>query len=193
MSTVTVSPKFQVVIPKEIREQLALEPQGRYADQEEAYLSPRSRREFVQILGNQLTALQSGEWGQDASADTLVAELQAEIAALEHSVDLTVDATGVPAVAATLPIYTANGGKVLYFGVCPPDARIEISPFEVFRRQLTIAGAHSLNHNIADAVAALNAIGPGVTRLVSHELPLEEIPKVLLKQGPEGTLKVQAG
>lgn len=64
-------------------EQLALEPQGRYADQEEAYLSPRSRREFVQILGNQLTALQSGEWGQDASADTLVAELQAEIAALE--------------------------------------------------------------------------------------------------------------
>ncbi|NDR57830.1 zinc-dependent alcohol dehydrogenase family protein [Aliiruegeria sabulilitoris] len=116
----------------------------------------------------------------------------AEIAALEHSVDLCVDATGVPAVAATLPGYTANGGKVLYFGVCPPDARIEISPFEVFRRQLTIAGAHSLNHNIADAIAALNATGPSVTRLVSHELPLEEIPKVLLKQGPEGTLKVQA-
>ncbi len=115
-----------------------------------------------------------------------------ELAALEQQMDLSVDATGVPAVAATLPGYTANGGKVLYFGVCPPDARIEISPFEVFRRQLTIAGAHSLNHNIADAVEALKATGPDVTRLVSHRLPLEEIPKVLLKQGPEGTLKVQS-
>ncbi len=116
----------------------------------------------------------------------------AELAALEHQMDLSVDATGVPAVAATLPGYTANGGKVLYFGVCPPEARIEISPFEVFRRQLTLAGAHSLNHNIADAIAALRDTGPDVTRLVSHRLPLEEIPKVLTKQGPEGTLKVQA-
>ena len=64
-------------------ELLALEPQGKYVDQEEAYLSPRSRREFVRILGNQLTALQSGQWDQDASAVALSAELQAEMAALE--------------------------------------------------------------------------------------------------------------
>jgi len=57
--------------------QLALEPQGRYAEQEEAHLSPRTRKEFVQILGNQLAALQS-----DASTNGLAAELQAEISAL---------------------------------------------------------------------------------------------------------------
>ena len=59
-------------------EQLALEPRGRYAKQEEAYLSPRARKEFVQILGNQLAALQP-----DASTRGLAAELQAEISALE--------------------------------------------------------------------------------------------------------------
>src|SRR5210317_776444 len=46
-------------------ELLAQEPQGRYAGQEEAYLSPRARKEYAQILGNQLTALQAAD--QDAS------------------------------------------------------------------------------------------------------------------------------
>lgn len=64
-------------------EQLAQEPQGRYAEQEEAYLSPRAQKEFVQILGNQLTALQATGQDQDAHSLTLVADLQAEIAALE--------------------------------------------------------------------------------------------------------------
>ena len=61
-------------------ELLAQESQGRYADQEEAYLSPRARKEYVQILGNQLSALQAAD--QDASLVALAAELQAEITAL---------------------------------------------------------------------------------------------------------------
>jgi hypothetical protein len=63
-------------------ELLALESQGRYVDQEEAYLSPRARKEFVQILGNQLTALQSVDQDQDASSLALAADLQAEMTAL---------------------------------------------------------------------------------------------------------------
>ena len=63
-------------------ELLALESQGRYADQEEAYLSPRARKEYAQILGNQLAALQSADRDQDASSLALVAELQAEMTAL---------------------------------------------------------------------------------------------------------------
>ncbi len=61
--------------------QLALEPQGIYAGQEEAYLSPRARKEFTQILGNQLAALQSANYDQEAAAD-IIAGLEAEIAAL---------------------------------------------------------------------------------------------------------------
>jgi hypothetical protein len=63
-------------------ELLALESQGRYVDQEEAYLSPRGRKEYAQILGNQLAALQSADQYQDASSLALVADLQAEITAL---------------------------------------------------------------------------------------------------------------
>jgi threonine dehydrogenase-like Zn-dependent dehydrogenase len=114
------------------------------------------------------------------------------LSGLEHEVDLAVDATGVPAVAAGLPGYVANGGKVLYFGVCPPDARIELSPFEVFRRQLTIAGTHSLNHNIPAALETIDAIGADLGRIVSHRLPIEEIPKFLGGEGMKKTLKVQS-
>ena len=62
-------------------EQLAQEPQGRYADQDEAFISRRMRREYVQILGNQLDALQATAQGTDSRV--LIAELQAEMAALE--------------------------------------------------------------------------------------------------------------
>jgi hypothetical protein len=63
-------------------ELLALESQGRYADQEEAYLSPRARKEYVQILDNQLAALQAADQDQDAYSLTLAADLKAEMTAL---------------------------------------------------------------------------------------------------------------
>jgi threonine dehydrogenase-like Zn-dependent dehydrogenase len=114
------------------------------------------------------------------------------LARRRREMDVAVDATGMPAVAAGLTDYAASGGAALYFGVCPPDARIEVSPFDVFRRQLTIAGTHSLNHNVPKALAALAGRGPDVGRLVSHRLPLEEVAAILRGCPPRGSLKVQA-
>jgi threonine dehydrogenase-like Zn-dependent dehydrogenase len=115
----------------------------------------------------------------------------AALADKHQAVDLVVDCTGVAAVAATLTTYAINGGKVLYFGVCSPDARIEISPFEVFRRQLTLAGAHSLNHNIPQALAIIQNDPATFARLISDRVTLEEIPSYL-KGEKRGGLKVQA-
>lgn len=123
---------------------------------------------------------------------TPVASGSTDLAAAERQMDLAIDATGVPAVAESLVRYADNGGRVLYFGVCPPDARIEIAPFEIFRRQLTVAGAHSLNHNIPAALDAIRAAGPDIGRLVSHRVPLADITGFLLGKTQEKTLKVQA-
>lgn len=116
----------------------------------------------------------------------------AKLDGMKHGVDLAIDATGVPSVAAELTGYIANGGKGLFFGVCPAEARIEISPFEVFRRQLTLAGTHSLNHNMPAAIDAIAACGPEVMRLVSHQLPLADIADVMRNGPPAGSLKIQA-
>jgi len=61
--------------------QLAREPDSRYSEMEDAYISPRTRKEFVHILENQLTELESA--GPDTSHSGLIAELRGEIGALE--------------------------------------------------------------------------------------------------------------
>lgn len=108
-----------------------------------------------------------------------------------HRADLAVEATGVPAVAAGLTGYMANGGKGLFFGVCPSNATIEVSPFEVFRRQLTLAGSHSLNHNIPRALEIISALGPQIDGVISHSSPLDEISDFLATKPPANSLKVQ--
>ncbi|MCB1330381.1 MAG: alcohol dehydrogenase catalytic domain-containing protein, partial [Maritimibacter sp.] len=114
-----------------------------------------------------------------------------DLAALRHACDFAVDATGVPAVAAGLVDHVANGGAVSFFGVCPQEARIEISPFEVFRRELHLFGSHSLNHNIPEALAVLRAIGPEVARVVTHRLSADEVAAVMAGGKPAGSLKIQ--
>lgn len=106
--------------------------------------------------------------------------------------DLTIDATGVPQVASKLCDYTASGGTALLFGVCPSSAKIEVAPFEVFRRQLSLVGSHSLNHNIPAALRALAAFNGDVSQLVSHSMELEELRDVFKGGAPEASLKVQA-
>ncbi|NND93064.1 MAG: zinc-dependent alcohol dehydrogenase family protein [Granulosicoccus sp.] len=132
------------------------------------------RLDFVRTLG--LNAILS-------APDTL--------ASMERSVDVVVDATGVPAVVEGLFNLVANGGNVLFFGVCPPDSRISISPFDIFRRQIRVAGAHSLNHNIPEALAVLRRSGEAMSKIISHELPLSDIASYL--DGPHGggSMKVQ--
>jgi len=66
------------------------------------------------------------------------------------------------------------------------------SPFEVFRRQLTLAGSHSLNHNIPRALKVIEAYGSDIARVVSHELSLDEVGGILSSHPPEGSLKVHA-
>lgn len=105
--------------------------------------------------------------------------------------DLVVEATGVPDVASGLTDYMANGGKGLFFGVCPSDAKIDVAPFEVFRRQLTLAGSHSLNHNIPRSLGIIAGLGADIDRAVSHRLPMDEISKILSTSPPKESLKIQ--
>ncbi len=122
--------------------------------------------------------------------DAFVSE-PVEMSKFSQNMDLVVDATGVPQVASQLPNYIRNGGRGLFFGVCPSDARISVSPFEMFRRQITLAGSHSLNHNIPRALEVIRQLGPTVDPLVSHKLPLKDVAQILGTKPPAGSLKVQ--
>jgi len=115
-----------------------------------------------------------------------------DLGKLKQSRDITVDATGVPQVAEGLVDYTANGGSALFFGVCPPGETIQVSPHDIFRRQIRVVGTHSLNHNIPEALQAIEQIGPDIDRLISHRVGLSEIKSFLEKSGPSNSLKIHA-
>jgi len=121
-----------------------------------------------------------------------VAASSVDLAKHEKGVDLVIDATGVPKVAESLMNYVSNGGNVLFFGVCPPGKTIQISPHDVFRRQISIVGTHSLNHNIPAALNTIGQIGPDIERLISHRLELDDIKGFLEKSGQANSLKIQA-
>ena len=112
---------------------------------------------------------------------------------LKRSQDFVVDATGVPEVAEGLVDYVRDGGAALFFGVCPQTARIRISPFEMFRRQISLFGTHSLNHNIRDTVPLLEQHGDEAAGIVSHRMTLPQVAAVFRDGAPVGALKVQIG
>lgn len=115
-----------------------------------------------------------------------------DLAARRHGFDLVADATGVPSVVEGMIDQVADGGTVMIFGVCAPDARIALSPFEIFRRQIRLSGSHSLNGNIPDALRILARDGERLSKLVSHRLPIADmLPFFAAKSQDPATMKVQ--
>lgn len=123
---------------------------------------------------------------------TALAAGSAAVAARHRAQDLAIDATGVPAVAEGLTDHVCDGGAALFFGVCPQSARIALSPYDLFRRQLSLFGTHSLNRvNLANALALLHNAPTEAARLVSHRLDLDGIHAAFRDGMPKGALKVQ--
>lgn len=117
--------------------------------------------------------------------------MSAELESSRRSFDLVADATGVPSVVESMPEFALDGGTILVFGVCAPGIRVAISPFDVFRRQLTIAGSHSLNRNLPAALALLQKDNGAMARLISHRLSLPDVLPFFSKGGGARTMKVQ--
>ncbi len=114
------------------------------------------------------------------------------LAAKRRSYDFVADATGIASVVEGMIDLVADGGTALIFGVCAPDARISVAPFEIFRRQLKLVGSHSLNRNIPDALDILKRDDGRMAKLVSHRLPLADIlPFFTKKPTDPATMKVQ--
>lgn len=111
---------------------------------------------------------------------------------LVRAYDVVVDATGVPSVVEGMPRWARDGGKLLYFGVCPPSAEIRLNPFEVYRRELQVIGSFSLNGTLGPALRLIRSGAVRVEPLVSHTFGLDEFEAYLRRVGRPDTMKLQA-
>ena len=92
-----------------------------------------------------------------------------------YGFDVVTEATGSPTVISQLVQYATPGGKILYYGVAPDEARVEISPYDVFRRDLTILGSFSLLGTVPQALQWLASGRVQVKPLITHRLPIEQL------------------
>jgi D-arabinitol dehydrogenase (NADP+) len=88
--------------------------------------------------------------------------------------DVVVEATGVTAVGDICVPLTRNGGTVLVYGVTRPDERLSVSPFELFRREITIKGSYAEMTSFAAAIAALRTGRVHTDGIITHRFPLDE-------------------
>jgi len=106
--------------------------------------------------------------------------------------DIVIDATGaLPVIRRTLE-FVRPGGKVLWFGVPPSGERIEIEPFIVFRKGLTILSSFTSVRNSTQALDLLSSGQIRLDGLVSHRLPLDALEHGIhiLENGLEEVRKV---
>jgi len=91
-----------------------------------------------------------------------------------HGFDIVADATGIPSIIESMPQFAKYGGKVVIYGVAPEDALIQISPYEIFRRELTLLGSFAQAYTFERAVRLINSHVVKVKEMVTHTFPLEE-------------------
>ncbi|MEZ4729260.1 MAG: zinc-dependent alcohol dehydrogenase family protein [Caldilineaceae bacterium] len=107
-----------------------------------------------------------------------------------HGYGVVVDATGAPPVIEQGFDYLRPRGQYLMFGVAPMTAKINLSPYAVFRNDWQIIGSFALCYTFQQSIAWLANGVIDVKPLVSHTAPLTEFP-TLFHQFAEGkTLKV---
>ncbi len=86
--------------------------------------------------------------------------------------DVVIDATGVPAVLEQCPPLTAVGGTILVYGVTPEQAVWPVSPYDVFRRELTIKGSFSQAFSFERALRMLRAGRVRTDGMITHRFGL---------------------
>jgi len=105
--------------------------------------------------------------------------------------DAVIDCTGVPSVVEHMFVHVANEGKLLFFGVNPSEARISISPYDVYRRDLEILGSFALRYTFYEALALVEGGVVDVKSLLSHRFRIEEFREAFELAGSGEALKVQ--
>jgi D-arabinitol dehydrogenase (NADP+) len=129
----------------------------------------------------------------DAAALLKADRIERDLAALrKDSYDVVVDATGAIPVMARTVDFARPGGTVLLFGVPPRGVPMEIEPFTVFRKGLTLVSSYTSVRNSYQAIDLLRSGVVDVSGLVSHRLPLSLFPHGVetIESGSEKVKKV---
>ncbi len=103
--------------------------------------------------------------------------------------DVVIDATGAPAVLASTLGLTRTGGTVFVYGMPPESSVWGVSPYDVFRRELTIRSSFAQQFSFDRALAALRSGRVDATGIISHRFGLDEYAAALAAVADSSVVK----
>lgn len=98
--------------------------------------------------------------------------------------DVTIECVGLPVCAGQAVSMTAKGGNIVLFGVAAPDAYIELKPFDVFKKELTIRASFVNPFTMERALKLLAAKRVIIDDAIGAEISLDELKDVLSRENP---------
>ena len=93
--------------------------------------------------------------------------------------DVVIDATGGLSLMNRTIDFVRSGGTVLLFGVPPSGKNLEMEAFKIFQKGLTLLSSYTSVRNSFQAVNLLQTGQIKVEPLISHRLPLKEMPEAI--------------
>ena len=115
--------------------------------------------------------------GASHVVDPLAEDLSRVVADLTGGLgaDAVIECVGSQATAQSALSLVGDGGTALFFGVSPQSARLSVSPYDVYRRELTLAGSFTNPFTFGSAAALLESGRLRVEALISHRLALADV------------------
>ncbi len=108
---------------------------------------------------------------------------------LPDGADVVIEAAGTRATAAQALEIARRGATILFFGVTPMGQKIEIEPFQIFRKELTIKGSHINPFTMRRALALMGSGQVRVAPLITHRIGLAELANTLATPAPPEMVK----
>ena len=94
-----------------------------------------------------------------------------------EGIDFIVDATGNPnAIEQALP-WVRKNGTFMIFGVCPENAQIQISPFDLYQKEIKVVASKMPPGTLDRSSALLSSGMINIEEIVTTVLPLDSIAK----------------
>lgn len=93
--------------------------------------------------------------------------------------DVVIDATGAAEVCAVCVPLTRNGGTTVFYGVTDESDLVQVSPYDIFRRELTIKGSFAEINSFPAALEALRSGRVKTDGMITHRFGLDDYAKAL--------------
>ena len=131
-------------------------------------LAKRAGAESVSMVDLNPQRLETAKQLGCSAAVTSADEIEAP-----RGFDVVIDCTGVAAAIRDGLARVGRGGTFLQFGVAGYDARVEIEPYEIYRREITVTGSMAVLHSFdrAGEMLAAGVLDPAI--FVSDRFPLD--------------------